>query len=51
MVSSQHWYYGWNIVGAGMTFQAVMFGLTFFSFIFWVPIWSEEFDADLADVM
>ncbi len=26
------WYYGWNVIGAGMTFQAVLFGLTFYSF-------------------
>jgi len=51
MASSPRWYYGWNIVGAGMTFQAILFGLTFFSFIFWAPIWAEEFGADLADVM
>ena len=51
MASSPRWYYGWNIVGAGMTFQAILFGLTFFSFIFWAPIWAGEFGADLADVM
>ena len=47
---STPWYYGWNIVGTGMTFQAVLFGLTFFSFIFWAPIWAEEFDANLSYV-
>ena len=51
MSTSPRWYYGWNIIGAGMTFQAMLFGLTFFSFIFWAPIWAQEFDADLADVM
>ncbi len=45
------WYYGWNIIGAGMTFQAVLFGLTFFSFIFWAPIWAAEFNTSLAHVM
>lgn len=34
-----------------MAFQAILFGLTLFSFIFWAPIWAEEFDANLADVM
>jgi len=49
--STPKYYYGWNIVGAGMTFQAVLFGLTFFSFIFWAPIWAQEFDAPLTQVM
>jgi MFS family permease len=49
--ASPKYYYGWNIVGAGMTFQAVLFGLTFFSFIFWAPVWAEEFDASLSYVM
>jgi len=44
------YYYGWNIIGTGMTFQAVLFGLTFFSFIFWAPLWAEEFNADLSYV-
>ena len=51
MGKGRRWYYGWNIIGAGMTFQAVLFGLTFFSFIFWAPIWAEEFAADLSYVM
>lgn len=51
MSESPRWYYGWNVIGAGMTFQAVLFGLTFYSFIFWAPIWAEEFAADLSYVM
>jgi MFS family permease len=51
MAEWPRWYYGWNIIGAGMTFQAVLFGLTFFSFIFWAPIWAVEFATDLSDVM
>ncbi|MEM9620761.1 MAG: MFS transporter, partial [Pseudomonadota bacterium] len=50
-MAARRWYYGWNIIGAGMTFQAMLFGLTFFSFIFWAPIWADEFNVDLADVM
>jgi MFS family permease len=49
--SSPRWYYGWNIIGTGMTFQAVLFGLTFFSFTYWAPIWAEEFDVPLTMVM
>jgi len=49
--ASPKYYYGWNIVGAGMTFQAVLFGLTFFSFTYWAPIWAEEFNAPLTQVM
>lgn len=51
MLNSNGWYYGWNVIGAGIIFQAILFGLTLFSFIFWAPIWAEEFDAKLADVM
>ncbi|MEM7099296.1 MAG: MFS transporter [Pseudomonadota bacterium] len=43
--------YGWSVIGAGVFFQAVMYGLTLFSFIFWAPIWAREFEANLADVM
>lgn len=45
------WYYGWNIVGAGLVFQAVTFGLIFFSFTFWVEPWMVEFDASRTEVM
>jgi len=51
MAQAPRWYYGWNVVAAGMTFQAVLFGLTFYSFIFWAPIWAEEFAAELSHVM
>lgn len=45
------WFYGWNVIGAGMAFQAMLFGLTFYSFIFWAPVWAEEFQVNLTEVM
>ncbi|MBQ61996.1 MAG: hypothetical protein CMQ19_07965 [Gammaproteobacteria bacterium] len=48
---STPWFYGWNIVGTGMTFQAVLFGMILFSFTMWAPEWAEEFDTPLSEVM
>jgi MFS family permease len=45
------WYYGWNVVGVGMTFQAVTFGLTVYVYGFWVKPLSEEFGAGRFEVM
>lgn len=45
------WFYGWNIVGTGMTFQAIIFGFTFFSFTMWAPEWAAEFNTPLSEVM
>lgn len=45
------WYYGWNVVGVGLAFQAVTFGLTFFSFTFWVVPWMDEFGATRGEIM
>lgn len=45
------WYYGWNIVGAGLVFQAVTFGLIFFSFTFWVEPWMVDFEISRTTVM
>lgn len=45
------YYYGWNILAVGMSFQAVIFGIGFFCFTFWVAPWREEFGASRGDVM
>lgn len=45
------WYYGWNIIGAGLVFQAVTFGLVFFSFTFWVGPWMADFGVSRTTVM
>lgn len=45
------WYYGWNVVGASLVFQAVTFGVSFFSFTFWVLPWMDEFDATRGEIM
>lgn len=45
------WYYGWNIIGAGMAFQAMAFGLTFYTFGLWVLPWAEEFGSSRGEIM
>lgn len=45
------WYYGWNVVGVGMTFQAITFGLTVYVYGFWVKPLGEEFGVDRFNVM
>lgn len=45
------WYYGWNIVGVGMAFEAVTFGLIFFSFTFWVGPWMTDFGVSRTTAM
>ncbi|MBQ73765.1 MAG: hypothetical protein CMQ20_01930 [Gammaproteobacteria bacterium] len=37
-------YYGWNIVGVGMVFQAISFGFTIYIFTFWAEAWMTEFN-------
>ena len=39
------YFYGWNIVGVAMIFQAITFGMTVYGFGFWVEPWSAEFGA------
>ena len=45
------WYYGWNVVATGMTFQAVAFGLTIYTFGLWVAPLTAEFGASRAEIM
>ncbi|MFN3232917.1 MAG: MFS transporter [Alphaproteobacteria bacterium] len=45
------WYYGWNVIGTAMAFQAVSFGLTIYTYGLWVSPLSEEFGASRAEIM
>lgn len=45
------YYYGWNIVGVGLVFQAIVFGLTFYCFTFWVVPWMDEFQISRGYIM
>ncbi len=45
------WYYGWNILAAGIVFQAVSFGIGIYCFTFWVDPWSREFAVGRSQVM
>ncbi|MEN3976945.1 MFS transporter [Emcibacter sp. SYSU 3D8] len=45
------WYYGWNVVGVGMSFQAITFGLTLYVYGFWVKPLADEFGASRFDIM
>lgn len=44
------WYYGWNIVAAGVIIQTVTFGIGFSSFTYLVIPWTTAFDASRAEV-
>jgi MFS family permease len=48
---SGRWYYGWNILGVGMLFQAVIFGIGFFCFTFYVAPWRAEFGSSRGDIL
>ncbi len=45
------WYAGWNILTVGLVFQAVTFGIAFFSFTLWVQPWMTSFEASRSEVM
>jgi MFS family permease len=40
------WYYGWNVLGVGLIFQAIMFGSVFFTYTLWVNQWVADPDLD-----
>ena len=46
-----NWYYGWNILGTALLFQTATYGLSLYSFTFWVEPWVEAFDASRGDLM
>jgi len=43
-------YYGWNIVGVGMVFQAISFGFTIYIFTFWAEAWMTEFNVSRTQI-
>jgi len=47
------WYFGWNVLGVGLVFQAVLFGSIFFSYTMWVNQWvaDPELDASITQAM
>lgn len=45
------WYYGWNIVFAGMATQAITLGIVIYSFTFWIAHWAEDFGVSRTQVM
>ena len=45
------WYYGWNVIGLSMIFQAISFGAVFYSFaVMAIPL-TTAFDLSLSQVM
>lgn len=45
------WYYGWNVLGTAMLFQAAVYGLSVYTFTFWVESWVESFGASRGEIM
>lgn len=45
------WYYGWNIVAAGIAAQAIIVGIALYSFTFWIAHWTEDFGVTRAQAM
>lgn len=45
------WYYGWNVLGSAMLFQAAVYGLSIYTFTFWVETWVAEFDSSRGQIM
>jgi hypothetical protein len=45
------WFYGWNIVGIAIAYQAITYGIAIYGFTFWVPYWETEFDAGRGVIM
>lgn len=45
------WYHGWNVLAVGVLFQALIVGICFTCFTFWVDPWVREFGVGRGDVM
>ncbi|MBM4206315.1 MAG: MFS transporter [Gammaproteobacteria bacterium] len=45
------WYHGWNVVAAGLIFQAISFGIGIYCFTFYVSPWAEEFGVGRGEIM
>ncbi len=45
------WYHGWNVLAVGVLFQALIVGICFTCFTFWVDPWVKEFGVGRGDVM
>lgn len=50
IIMNTPWYYGWNVLGAAVLFQAITWGIVA-TFTMFVPAWMSEFNASRADVM
>lgn len=51
MTLNMPWYYGWNIVAAGMAAQAVIFGIYIYSFTLWIAPWTSDFGIARSEAM
>ena len=45
------WFHGWNVVAAGLMFQAISFGIGFYCFTFYVAPWTTEFGVGRGEIM
>lgn len=45
------WYHGWNVVAAGLMFQAISFGIGLYCFTFYVAPWTSEFGVGRGEIM
>ncbi len=45
------WYHGWNVVAAGLMFQAISFGIGLYCFTFYVAPWTQEFGVGRGEIM
>lgn len=46
-----YWYYGWNVLAVAFAFQAIVFGLTYYCFTFWVAPWMTEFQTSRSTIL
>lgn len=45
------WFYGWNVIGVALLFQAFTVGIVIYSFALLVPPWMEEFAVSRTEIM